>query len=43
MAQRVKLVPTIGAEIPNLDYTLLLGSNTTESATITDKDIGKAV
>ena len=43
MAQRVKLVPTIGAEIPNLDYTLLLGNNTGESATITDKDIGKAV
>ena len=43
MAQRVKLVPTIGAEIPNLDFTLLLGSTAVESATITDKDIGKAV
>lgn len=43
MAQRVKLVPTIGAEIPNLDFTFLLGNNTAESATITDKDIGKAV
>ena len=43
MAQRVKLVPTIGAEIPNLDFTFMLGNNTAESATITDKDIGKAV
>ena len=43
MAQRVKLVPTIGAEIPNLDFTALLGTDTTQSVTFTDKDIGKAV
>ena len=43
MAQRIKLVPTIGAEIPNLDFTFMLGNNAGESATITDKDIGKAV
>lgn len=43
MAQRVKLVPTIGAEIPNLDFTALLGTDAAQSVTFTDKDIGKAL
>lgn len=43
MANRVKLVPTIGAEIPNHDFTLLLGPNAATSLTYTDKDVGKAM
>lgn len=42
MANRVKLVPTIGAEIPNHDFTVLVGADAAQSAVITDKDNGKA-
>lgn len=43
MANRVKLVPTIGAEIPNHDFTLLLGPDSATSLLYTDKDAGKAM
>ena len=43
MANRVKLVPTIGAEIPNHDFTLLLGPDSATSLLYTDKDAGKAI
>lgn len=43
MAQRVKLVPTVGAEIPNHDFTVLLGPDAATSLTYTDKDAGKAL
>lgn len=42
MANRVKLVPTIGAEIPNHDFTVMVGSSPAVSAQITDSDNGKA-
>ena len=35
MANRVKLVPTIGAEIPNHDFTVLVGADAAQSAVIT--------
>lgn len=43
MAQRVKLLPTIGAEIPYYDYTALIGNNTTNSLLLRGSDIGKAL
>lgn len=42
MANRVKLVPTIGAEIPNHDFTVMVGATPAQSAQITDSDNGKA-
>ena len=43
MANRIKLQPTIGAEVPNQDYSVMIGTDATESAKFTDSDIGKAV
>ena len=43
MADRVKLSPTIGAEIPYYDYTAKIGDSTVNSALLRDSDIGKAL
>lgn len=43
MANRIKLQPTISAEIPNHDFSCMIGTDATESAKLTEKDAGKAV
>lgn len=43
MANRIKLVPSIGAEIPNHDFSVLIGADTTQSALLTELDVGKAI
>lgn len=43
MANRVKLVPTIGAEIPHLDFTFMIGDTSENSAKLRSEDAGKAV
>lgn len=43
MANRVKLLPTIGAEIPHLDFTFMIGDTPENSAQLRDVDAGKAV
>lgn len=43
MANRVKLQPTIGAEIPNLDFTFMIGDTPENSNKLRDTDAGKAV
>lgn len=43
MANRIKLQPTIGAEVPNHDYSMMIGPDAATSATISDSDVGKAV
>lgn len=43
MANRVKLVPTIGAEIPHLDFTFMVGATPEQAALLRTEDAGKAV
>lgn len=43
MANRIKLQPTIGAEIPNHDFSAMLGTDATESAKLKEEDCGKAM
>lgn len=43
MANRVKLLPTIGGEIPYHDFTAHIGASAAQSALLTDLDAGKAL
>lgn len=43
MANYIKLLPTIGAEIPHLDFTVMLGDTPENSAKLRHTDAGKAM